>query len=154
MKRPSLLASALALAMLAGCGANGTDLPQKPQIEPDITELGFEAPLYRVCVGMEQPQTVQLRNGGTEDLVISKIEITGTHAGLFSFGLDVPQLPMTVASETAFPVTVFYAPTARGNHSAKLRITSNAENHPVLDIPMSPLAADETDDAVRCNPNP
>jgi hypothetical protein len=154
MKRPSLLASALALAMLAGCGTNGTDLPQKPQIEPDVTELGFEAPLYRVCVGMSQPQTVQLHDGGREDLVISKIEITGTHAGLFSFWPDVPLLPMTVASENAVPVTVFYAPTVRGSHSAKLRITSNAENHPVLEIPMSALAADMTDDPVRCNPNP
>ncbi len=154
MKRLPLLASALALAIVLGCCTNGTDLPQNPQIEPDVTELNFGAPYFGICVGAKQPGTVQLRNGGKEDLVISKVEITGTNAGLFSFWPDDPQLPMTVESETAVPVTVIYAPTAKGNHSAKLRITSNAENHPVLDIPMSPIAADKTIDAVRCNPNP
>jgi hypothetical protein len=154
MKSLPLLASALALAMLAGC-PSGTDLPQKPQIEPDVTELNFGAPFYGVCVGAEQPGTVQLRNGGKEDLVISKVEITGTNAGLFSLYSpkpDVPQFPMTVTSETSGFVTLIYAPTARGKHSARLEITSNAENQPKLTIPMSPIAADKTDDADLCNP--
>lgn len=154
MKRLSLPASALALAMFVGCGGNEVvDLPQKPQIQPDVTALNFGMPINSVCVGARQPQSIQLKNGGKDDLSIDLIEITGTNANLFTFEADSlhSTRPIKVASGTAVVVTVYYAPTSRGQHSAQLEITSNAENHPKLTVSMNPKAVDKTTDPTHCN---
>jgi len=136
----NVLCALATLALVAtGCGDNGgEDLPDKPLIQPDRIELNFGADFGNaVYVDSSVPDTVQLRNGGRQDLVISKVELSGPDADAFTITGDPAG---TVESAQTTFVQVTYTPTTSGAHRATLTITSNADNNPTLTITLSPSA--------------
>ncbi|MBI5543475.1 MAG: hypothetical protein HY901_06270 [Deltaproteobacteria bacterium] len=136
MRTLCTLLAVVALTAL-GCGGDG-DLPDKPQIQPDRVELNFGADFSNaVYVDSAPGDTVMLQNKGNEDLLISKVEITGPDAQFFTVA---GQPAGNVESTKTTFVAVVYRPTAAGKHKASLVITSNAENSPTLTINMGPSA--------------
>ncbi len=137
----------MALSLLvAGC-LGDPKLPQKPQIEPDRTEIAFGGDFTTgadaVWVNTVQTETLQLRNGGTDALSITAMSLSGANAGLFTVAINpdadaggVGTLPKSVASRERAFAQVTYAPKAAGKHEATLTITSNAENSPTLVVPL------------------
>ena len=118
-----------AAAALWGC--HGSDVAQKPRIQPDRTELGFGSEYGdAVFVGTRPQETLQLKNGGQDDLAVASVAVQGANGAVFTAVLDKQRVK---SGETAF-VAVTYAPTASGSHSAQLVIASNAENSPSLTI--------------------
>lgn len=117
--------------------ACGEDIPQKPQIEPDRTEIQFGGEFAdAVWVGTTVRETLQLKNGGAEILEISEVAVSGTDAALFGAKIDTK----SVDTEQKAFVELSYAPDAVGKHSAVLTVTSNAENTPKLEIKLSATA--------------
>lgn len=133
------LLCALAAFALAACGGGtGTELPEKPQIQPDRVELNFGADFQNaVYVDSSLPDTIQIKNGGKQDLVLTSWEMSGTDAAFFKVTGEPKK---TIASNTAAFIEVTYSPTAPGSHHATLTIVSNAENKPNLTITMGPSA--------------
>lgn len=129
----------LAAVTLAGCG--GTDLPQKPLIQPDRVQLNFGSDFNNaVYVDTEPQETVQLKNGGQELLTIASVTITGTDAGLFTAALT----GQSVESLKKAFLTITYKPKAAGKHSAKAVIVSNSSENPTLEIPLNATAVNKT----------
>lgn len=67
--------------------------------------------------------TVDIKNEGEADLVINKIEITGT--GSKDFKLKNMSLPVTIKPGEKVVVTITYTPSVTGDVSATLSVTSN-----------------------------
>jgi hypothetical protein len=160
MRRFSLLASALALALVSACGKT-EDLPQKPQIESERSKLTYGNPITSTCVCAQNYETPALRNGGKDDLKITAVELkqpanlfTLKSEGCMESAVTSCSAPVTVASTGSTWVTVYYNPrvkTAPGaSNEATLTITSNAENHPTLELPISTTAVDYSDNSTLC----
>ncbi|HEY3451699.1 MAG TPA: choice-of-anchor D domain-containing protein [Myxococcales bacterium] len=133
------LLCALAAVALAACGGPTTsDLPEDPLIQPDRIELNFGADFGNaVYVDSSLSDTIQLQNGGKQQLTISKVELSGPDAAFFS----VTGQPKTAVESTKSTfVQVTYAPTEPGSHKATLTITSNSKTNGTLTITMAPSA--------------
>jgi len=81
-----------------------------------------------------------ISNQGNLPLAISSITVTGSTSSFFkvSVGGPIPcaSTTPTIAVGTSCSLTVAYIPTTSGTPSGTLRITSNANNSPTLDIPL------------------
>ncbi|MFN3781267.1 MAG: choice-of-anchor D domain-containing protein, partial [Candidatus Kapaibacteriota bacterium] len=84
---------------------------------------------------------IVIRNTGALNLEINKFELTGPNASDFSF---VPANPgqVTIPPNEQYVVNLRFSPNTKGNLSATLVVTSNAQNYPTLDIPISAFNAD------------
>jgi len=69
---------------------------------------------------------VLLQNAGTDDLVISELVIAGDNASAFSFGAELPDLPVTLAGLAVAQIPVRFTPDGTpGIQNAELQIKSN-----------------------------
>ena len=134
--KPILIAAS---ALLLACGE---EIAENPQLQPDRTEIRFGGEFSEaVWVGTVKRETLQLKNEGAATLAISEVAVSGADAALFTAQIDTKSID---SQQKAF-VAVDYAPTAAGKHQATLTITSNAENGPVLEIPLSATAVAPAD---------
>lgn len=76
---------------------------------------------------------VDIKNDGGADLQISGIQILGTDASAFTL-VNAPELPKTLGAGEILTLTIMFTPSKEGAHTAMLRITSNAQNTPILNI--------------------
>jgi|GEM_PF-2763506 len=88
-----------------------------------------------VALGEGGEQLFTVFNLGTEGLTLTSISIAGPDS--LAFQLEAPNLPLTIAGNSHERLTVRYAPTEAGTHSAVLRICSNGVHRPDLSTPIS-----------------
>ena len=106
---------------LSGTGISAGDL------SPNPSSLSFS----NVTVGSNQTQSVKVTNTGGTSVTISQAAISGT-----GFSLSGITTPVTVAAGASTSFNVIFAPTAAGDVTGSVTITSNATN-PTLTIPLS-----------------
>jgi hypothetical protein len=141
MKRlaPSLRIFCLGIALVgvlinAGCvglagkpstsGGGGGSTSSNPTPEIDVTppSINFGA----VVAGSTDSQSLRLSNPGTADLTVSQVTTTGGN-----FSVSGIAFPLTVAAGGSVNFTTTYRPTAAGNPSGTITITSNAPGSPM-----------------------
>lgn len=76
---------------------------------------------------------VDIKNDGLADLQITSIQILGTDASAFTL-VNPPVLPKTLGAGEVLTLTIMFTPSKDGAHTAILRIASNAQNTPTLNI--------------------
>lgn len=96
---------------------SGTGNQGQLSASPAIVAFG------NVSVGGNTPQVISLNNTGSVALTISKASVSG--AGFSLSGLSTP---LTINAGASSTFTVTFAPTATGNASGSVSITSNALN--------------------------
>jgi glyoxylate utilization-related uncharacterized protein len=84
-----------------------------------------------VIIGNNQTVPVTVTNNGGMDVTISNAAATGT-----GFSFTGPNLPVTVPAGKNTTFNAIFTPTASGNSSGNLAITSNA-NNATLNIPLT-----------------
>lgn len=123
------------------------DINTFPNIpDGDTTPSNFDETIFddsNLIVGAPmntETNSFRIQNIGTANLIVTNVEIIGTHAGNFSITLP-SSLPITIEDiSTSTNIEVFditFTPTFAGNHNATVRITSNdpdAENIYTYDI--------------------
>lgn len=144
-------AAALGLCILGGFGACGKppaiceadNLTKNPQLCPDRDSLGFAQEFHSgTFLGTRAYETLLMRNGGTSDLVITSVTISGDSSFKYTGDwTDANGLPPTVTgsgnlagttlkgNKTAL-LQVEFTPTSAKQYSATLTVVSNAENSP------------------------
>jgi hypothetical protein len=91
----------------------------------DLTVAPASISFGDVKVGSESTQTVRLTNSGSASMAISAISASGT--GISVSGLS---FPLTLAAGGSASLNTMFKPTAAGNASGTLTISSNAANSP------------------------
>jgi hypothetical protein len=94
-------------------------------VQAGLTVTPGSASFGSVITGNTGTQTVQLKNSGTANLVISQATVTGT--GFSGSGMT---LPLTLTPGQSGSFSVQYAPQAAGSASGSVSIMSNAPNSP------------------------
>lgn len=148
-----LLASGLAL--LSACSGGNEDTPdsgvtyQMPQIFPAINPICLTS--MHVAVGGSVNQPISVQNNGRDALVISSVEMFEDERN--SFTIQGPDI-MTVEERDFALFQLRYAPTETGWDAAAVRIRSNAENYPILDVYIVALAEPAGLDGGAFDPGP
>ncbi|MBS1149917.1 MAG: putative lipoprotein [Myxococcaceae bacterium] len=100
-------------------------MPQKPQLIVDRESLGFGQEFGSgVYIGTMKTDSIQIQNGGLEDLKIESAAYTGDQA-------FVPEGPLKLTlkgKETTF-IRVLFTPTAEKVYNGSILIVSNAETN-------------------------
>jgi hypothetical protein len=71
---------------------------------------------------------------GSQDLVINNVTILGDPECAFEFDLETDLVQQTIPPGESSPLRVRFAPDGVGEHHAGLRIRSNAQNYPQMDL--------------------
>lgn len=103
--------------------------PNVPIISTSKTDVDFRDVLPQSSKVLD----VDIKNDGLADLQISAIQILGTDASAFTL-VNPPELPKTLGVKEVLTLTIMFTPSKEGAHTAILRITSNAQNTPTLNI--------------------
>jgi HYDIN/CFA65/VesB family protein/centrosomal CEP192-like protein len=115
----SLLIIALAFV---GCASY---TPQSSHSGPAISFSATSFNFNNVVLGRSSTQTLHITNTGAAPLTLDSVTLKSTQ-----FSLTGPSLPRTVLPAQKLDYTISFAPTAAGNASASIQITSNAANTP------------------------
>jgi len=111
--------------IVASLGCGKESLPQKPQLIVDRESLGFGQEFGSgVYIGTMKTDSIQIQNGGLEDLKIESAAYTGDQA-------FVPEGPLKLTlkgKETTF-IFVLFTPTAEKVYNGSILIVSNAETN-------------------------
>uniref|UniRef100_A0A831U6Y1 Choice-of-anchor D domain-containing protein n=1 Tax=Geobacter metallireducens TaxID=28232 RepID=A0A831U6Y1_GEOME len=85
-----------------------------------------------------QPRTITLVNGGTDNLLISTVNLTANGSGMFSLAAGGDGCSgATLAPSQSCTVQAVFSPSALGLQSAVLSISSNDPTTPSLDIALT-----------------
>ena len=117
------------LALLIGCqgvSANNSQ-PSPGALSSNPSALTFGD----ITVGHNQSLSATLSNTGGSSLTISQIGISSS-----AFGVSMSTLPLTLGPGTNATISITFTPTAAGNATGILTVTSNASN-PTLTISLS-----------------
>jgi hypothetical protein len=115
----SLLIIALAVVGCASYAPHSS--PNGHAISLSATSFNFN----NVVIGQSSTQTLHITNTGAAPLTVSSVTLKSTQ-----FSLTGPSLPRTVLPAQKLDYTISFAPTAAGNASASIQVTSNAANTP------------------------
>ena len=110
---------------------SGTAVASNAVLTANPTSVNFGT----VLVGSQATQNIVLSNTGTANLTISTVTAGGT--GYSASGLT---LPMTLAQSQTATLTATLAPSAAGNPTGSITVTSNASN-PTLTINLTGTAS-------------
>ncbi|MGB9771626.1 MAG: choice-of-anchor D domain-containing protein [Candidatus Kapaibacteriota bacterium] len=102
---------------------------------PLITATKSELDFGTVTIQNSKVGDVDISNTGLADLQISNIEIVN-NPGVFSI-MNMPTLPLILGLNETLTLSVLFTPTEAKTYNAILRITSNANNEPTLNIPLT-----------------
>ncbi len=105
-----------------------SDPPRTPQllVNRDTVGFGTENGLA-TYIGQIPQDSLDIKNGGIQDLVVSNFSISGDSAFTYT---TTQQLPYTVPGLQHMFVTFYFRPTAAQAYSGTFTITSNAANTP------------------------
>lgn len=107
----------------SGCGKES--LPQKPQLIVDRESLGFGLEFGSgVYIGTMKTDSIQITNGGLQDLTIS----SATYSGDQVFAVEGPLKTTLKGKETTF-IRVIFTPTEEKMYMGSILISSNAETN-------------------------
>lgn len=143
MKR-TLLAALTSVAILSGFAACGKPpvtcdpdyYTQNPQVCTDRDSLGFALEFGSgTFIGTAPQDTLLIRNGGLDNLVISSVTPSGDSA--FTVTTEPASLPATVGGNKNFFLRVVFAPTEAKLYNGKITVQSNAENSPTKEFTLS-----------------
>jgi hypothetical protein len=124
----------LSILALTACGPK--DRPQKPFILTDRASIGFGMEFDSgTYIGTKPQESISISNEGLEDLIISAIELTSGAPEFSIMRLGTP--PITVKGAMRTYLQIYFEPMAVRMYSGNIRITSNADNQPTLDIALS-----------------
>ena len=139
IKRVLVSCAVLLGAAAIGCGGSSGsgDLPVTPQIATDRDSIVDQA----IFAGQQHNQTLQVTNGGQQDLVVSSYGLSNVDGGVALLNTTLDQVSgasNTVKSKQTGFIGMTCKPTAVGQIvSALLTINSNAENAPVKNVSVS-----------------
>jgi len=132
------LASVSIITVFASCGKppEVCDIGyylDAPQLCPDRASLGFGLEFRTgTFIGRTVSNTIDVRNGGTTDLVVSAAARTGDNAFSSDVIYDLPDggsgttLPATIPGGKHLFLRVFFAPTQAKAYSGLLTVQSNS----------------------------
>lgn len=144
-------AAALSLGILCGFGACGKapaicdpgNLTKNPQLCADRDSLGFAQEFHTgTYLGTTGYETLSMRNGGTGDLVLTDVTISGDRNFKYTASwLSAEGAPLTVTGSGTLAGTtikgnqkefiqVEFHPDAGQQYTGTLTVVSNAENSP------------------------
>ena len=109
----------------ATIGLSGTGVQGQLTASPSSFNFG------NILVGSSSSQTIILTNSGSSTVTISQATASGS-----GFGISGLAVPATINAGQSLSFTSTFAPTAAGNSSGSILITSNAPGSP-LSIPLS-----------------
>jgi len=119
--------------------------------EPDISVLPASVVSGEVSVCSSKTDSVTISNGGTAELDIVGVSISGTNAAEFS--LSGSCAGQTLTASGTCTLMVIFSPTSVGAKNAALSIQSNDPDTPQIQIPLSGsgIAATDSDNDGICN---
>lgn len=115
------------LVTLDGIGVAGN----VPIITSNKSEINFGS----VIVQNTKVADVDITNSGLADLQINSIQLFN-NPGTFSI-MNRPDLPKILGPGETLTLSILFTPAEAKNYSATLRIASNANNEPILNIPLT-----------------
>jgi HYDIN/CFA65/VesB family protein/centrosomal CEP192-like protein len=133
----STLLALVALAYTNGCagvvgaspntsnnsGSSGSPgPPPAPALAATPTTVSFP----NVVTGTSNSQTITLSNAGTANVTVSQVTVSGA-----GFGITGLTAPLTIAPVESATFNVVFAPSASGNATGSVVLTSNAPNSPL-----------------------
>jgi hypothetical protein len=123
-KVTSVLLLVAGLMFLAGCagvssGGNPNTSTTAGQLSPNASTLAFG----NVTVGDNKSLSETITNTGTSSITISQVSPSGT-----GFSLSGVSAPVTLAAGQNATFSVMFAPSASGNASGSVTMTSDASN--------------------------
>jgi hypothetical protein len=143
MKR-LLVGSITALGILSGfaaCGkapvaCEGDSLTEAAQACADRAGLGFSREFGSgTLIGTAPQDTLAIRNGGLADLSITSATVSGDSA--FTLTTVPDTFPATIQGNTYFYMRVVFTPTQPKLYTAKITVSSNAQNFPTREFDLS-----------------
>jgi len=102
---------------------------------PDITVLPSSFDYGNVTVGGDVAEIFEVRNDGTEDLIINSTILVGANSAEFSITSGGGSF--TLIPGASQDVEVTFSPTSLGAKSATLRISSDDPDEDPFDVPLS-----------------
>jgi hypothetical protein len=123
----------LILPALVGCSRSNPPVTPQLVVNREMVGFGTESGLA-TYIGQVPQDSLDIKNGGSQDLVISGFSLAGDNA--FTYVTSATPLPFTVAGLQHTVVSFYFRPTAARMYSATFTITSNATNTPskVIDL--------------------
>lgn len=110
-------------------------MSQPANVGPKITTSATSLTFGKVLKGNSSTKVVTITNSGDQPLNISNLSITGDT--LFVFSLGAGKDTKTIDAGKSATVEVIFAPTAKNNYTAQLRIKTNAANNPDMSISLA-----------------
>lgn len=138
MKRSVLVACVSVLGILSGCEASDSVcglLPDGGKGDPDVLTdapqacadragLGFAREFNSgTFIGSKPQDTLSIKNGGIQDLVIAKADYSGDSA--FTVTTEPATLPATIKGNKYFYMRVVFAPTQAKLYSGTITVETN-----------------------------
>lgn len=122
---------AVVLLLAGGCNCGTVRLGQtRLSLEVDPSSVDFGT----LAVHTSSARTITLTNVSTTSLRIETLELAGDHPESFS---SVPEGgPFELKAGQTLSVDVIFEPETVGNHTARLVVSSHADNAPMLLIPL------------------
>ncbi len=123
-----------ALTMLVGCqglsaGAKSNTTPPPQQNDPSgslgVNTLSLD--FGSVPVASSKTLSLTATNNGAADITVSSVTFSAPQ-----FTLSQPTIPLTIAAGQSSTFSVVFAPTAVGNITGTMTITSDASNSPAV----------------------
>jgi hypothetical protein len=111
---------------------SATAVSAQPQLSIGSSPISFGT----VAAGSKGTASLVLNNSGGAPLTVSSIAVSGT-----GFSLSGVSTPDSIAAGQSAQATVTFAPTAAGNDSGVITITSNDPTHPTLTVTLSGTAS-------------
>lgn len=143
MKRSLLVVCVSVLGILSGCEASDSVcgfLPDGGKGDPDVLtsapqacadrqSLGFAREFNSgTFIGTKPVDTLSIRNGGVQDLVINTATYSGDPA--FTVTTQPPMVPATIKGNKYFYMQVAFAPTEARLYTGKITVQSNGAQNP------------------------
>ena len=125
--------SLLIFALAAGCKDDPAGLEPYPNIGASASALAFGE--VDPSFGSSLVQTVTVTNHGTGDLQVLSVSLTGPAAS--EFGFESGSSAAVLAPAGTQDIIVFFDPASEGAKEARLQITSDDPERPVVDVDLN-----------------
>jgi len=143
----TLIATAILIVLQSGCSGSSSLKSDTQSGSPAISTSPASVQFGSVAVGTSVSQPIVLSNTGTASLTVTQIALSGQE-----FSLSEGVLPMKIAAGGNAVITAGFAPSATGNASGSISITSNASNG-LLTVSLSGSGASGTSAAASVSLN-
>ncbi|MEW6116671.1 MAG: choice-of-anchor D domain-containing protein [Nitrospirota bacterium] len=110
---------------------SGATTPPPTQGAADISVASTTVDYGKVVLNTTKEKKIKVSNKGTATLNVTKVEISGTNASLFSLGSSSS---FTVAPGSSYGLKVRFKPTSTGKKTATVNVYSNDPDTPILSI--------------------